>query len=117
MIIITYHQNDTLHRLCYVMLCYLSAETFPKWLEYLQVKPLYTNAETACTDNHRKISLLTVFSQIFGKFVYSSKSLKFKQYPCRTIIWINNMSINSQALYKFIRTVLYCHNHNLHTQK
>jgi len=48
----------------------LSSGVFPKRLKYAIIKPAYKKGDKLLTTNHRPISLLTSFSNIFEKLIY-----------------------------------------------
>jgi len=49
----------------------LSSGAFPKTLKYAAIKPVYKKGDKLLTANYRPISLLTSFSKIFEKLIYS----------------------------------------------
>jgi len=49
----------------------LSSGVFPKRLKYAVIKPAYKKGDKLLTANYRSISLLTYFSKIFEKLIYS----------------------------------------------
>jgi len=50
----------------------LSSVVFPKRLKYAIIKPVYKEGDKLHTTNYRPISLLTSFSKIFEKLIYST---------------------------------------------
>ena len=57
--------------LTYIFNCALSTGTFPTCMKYSIVKPLFKKGEKSNLSNYRPISLLTSFSKIFEKIIYT----------------------------------------------
>ena len=49
----------------------LSSGVFPGTLKYPIIKPVHKNGDKLLTTNYRPVSLLTFFSKIFEKLIYS----------------------------------------------
>jgi len=64
---IPYSSSPWTH-LCNLM---ISTGIFPTRLKFAEIKPLYKKDEIAGTSNYRPISLLTSFSKIFEKIIYT----------------------------------------------
>jgi Notch-like protein len=43
--------------------------TFPNWLKFSEIKPIYKKSDKKSISNYRPISLLTSFSKIFEKVI------------------------------------------------
>jgi hypothetical protein len=54
----------------------MAVGAFPEQLKYSKVKPLYKNGKKSCISNNRpiSISLITAFSKIFEKVMYTRVS-------------------------------------------
>ena len=57
--------------LTYICNISLSSGVFPEKLKYAVIKPVYKKEDKLLTTNYRPISLLTSFSKIFEKLIYS----------------------------------------------
>jgi hypothetical protein len=60
--------SSPLAYLCNLM---ISTGIFPTRLKFAEIKPLYKKGEMANISNYRPISLLTSFSKIFGKIIFT----------------------------------------------
>jgi hypothetical protein len=60
--------SSPLTHICDLM---ISTGIFPTRLKFAEIKPLYKKGEIANTSNNRPISLLTSFSKIFEKIIYT----------------------------------------------
>jgi Notch-like protein len=65
---IPYTISSPLTHICNLM---ISTGIFPTRLKFTEIKPLYKKGKIANTSNYRPISLLTSFSTIFEKIVYT----------------------------------------------
>jgi fructose-1,6-bisphosphatase/inositol monophosphatase family enzyme len=50
----------------------ISTGIFHTRLKFVEIKPLFKKGKTANTSNYRPISLLTSFSKIFEKIIYTT---------------------------------------------
>ena len=108
---IPYSSSPWTH-LCNLM---ISTGIFPTRLKFAEIKPLYKKDEIAGTSNYRPISLLTSFSKIFEKIIYTrlichlnhSHILVDEQFGFRT------KSSTDLASYKLINDVLTSLNNKL----
>jgi Notch-like protein len=64
---ISYISSPLMH-ICNLM---ISTGIYPTRLKFGEIKPLFKKGEIANTSNYRPISLLTSFSKIFGKIIYT----------------------------------------------
>jgi len=53
----------------------LAQGIYPERLKFSLIKPLYKNGDKSSPSNYRSISLLTVFSKIFEKVIYTKDYL------------------------------------------
>ena len=49
----------------------ISTGTFPTWLKFAEIKPIHKKGEKSNISNYRPISLLTSFSKIFEKIIFT----------------------------------------------
>jgi len=81
--------SSPLTHICNLM---ISTGIFPTRFKFAEIKPLYKKGETSNTSNYRPISLLTSFSKIFGKIIYTRliRHLNHNHILVNEAIWFRN---------------------------
>jgi hypothetical protein len=69
----------------------LATGTFPSWLKYSQIHPIYKKGEKSEISNYRPISVLTSFSEIFEKVIFNR---------VHTHVLINNILLTEQHRFR-----------------
>ena len=75
----------------------MSTSTFPDRLKLSEVKPLFKKVKKINPSNYRPISLLTSFSKIFEKIIYSRlyKHInKMKSWQGNSLVFDKNLQWN-----------------------
>jgi len=93
----------------------ISTGMFPTRLKFAEIKPLYKKGETANTSNYKPISLLTSFSKIFEKIIYTRliRHLNHNHILADEQFGFTTRSSADLASYKLINDVLTSLNNKL----
>jgi hypothetical protein len=86
----------------------ISTGIFPTRLKFAEIKPLFKKGEIANTSNYRPISLLTSFSKMFEKIIYTRiiRHLNHNHILVDEQFGFRTKSSTDLASYKLINDVL-----------
>jgi hypothetical protein len=104
--------SSPLTHICNLM---ISTRIFPTRLKFAEIKPLFKKGEIAITSNYRSISLLTSFSKIFEKIIYTRliRHLNHNHILVDEQFGFRTKSSTDLASYKLVNDVLTSLNYKL----